>query len=322
MGPRVPPGAREFRDRHIGGTGMTGPKRITANGVDFAYMDAGSIDRPLALCLHGFPDHAPTYQYLLPALADAGFHAVAPWTRGYSPTALAPDGNYQTASLALDALALADALAPKRSDAVLVGHDWGALTAYCAAAYRPERFTKLVTMAVPPSGAVAGAFASSAAQLQRSWYVFVFQTGFAEGALTADDFAMVDLLWKDWSPGFVPEAKFMRALKDTLGAPGSTEAAIEYYRFMFGTSKVDPVLDAVQDKVFAPVPVDALYLHGADDGCMAAELFDESTVRPWFSGELDFHVLPDSGHFLHVEHPEVVNPLIVDFLSRKPDKSM
>ncbi len=299
---------------------MAGPKRITANGVDFAYMDAGSIDRPLALCLHGFPDHAPTFQYLLPALADAGFHAVAPWTRGYSPTGLAPDGNYQTASLALDAIALADALSPKRDDAVLIGHDWGAITAYCAAGYRPDRFTKLVTMAVPPSGAVASLFLDDAAQLRRSWYVFVFQTAFAESAVPAHDYAFVDLLWKDWSPGFTPSPSFMRALKDTFQAPGSTEAAIEYYRYLFGTSPANLDLADVQAHAFDHVPVDAMYLHGADDGCMGAEHCTDEKVRPWYDQSLDLHILPDCGHFLHVEHPEIVNPLIVEFLTRKPDK--
>jgi hypothetical protein len=80
--------------------------RIQANGVDFAYLAAGPTDGPLALCLHGFPDHAPTFRHLLRALADAGWHAVAPWMRGYHPTGLAPDNQYQSATLSLDALAL------------------------------------------------------------------------------------------------------------------------------------------------------------------------------------------------------------------------
>ena len=82
---------------------MTDPARITVNGIEFAYLEAGPADGPLALCLHGFPDHAPTWAPLMADLAGAGYHAVAPWMRGYSPTGLAPDGNYQVASLALDA---------------------------------------------------------------------------------------------------------------------------------------------------------------------------------------------------------------------------
>ena len=82
--------------------------RITANDVEFAYLETGT--GPLALCLHGFPDSAWTYRFLLPALADAGFRAVAPWMRGYAPTSIPADGRYQTGVLALDALALHEAL--------------------------------------------------------------------------------------------------------------------------------------------------------------------------------------------------------------------
>src|SRR6186997_824271 len=100
---------------------MTDPSRITANGIDFAYLEAGPADGPLALCLHSFPDHAPTWEPLMADLAGAEYHAVAPWMRGYAPTGLAPDGNYQVASLALDAIGIADALAGDRADAVLIG---------------------------------------------------------------------------------------------------------------------------------------------------------------------------------------------------------
>ena len=70
--------------------------RVAANDLEFAYLEAG--DGPLTLCLHGFPDSAWTYRFLLPALADAGFHGVAPWMRGYAPTAVPDDGRYQTAA--------------------------------------------------------------------------------------------------------------------------------------------------------------------------------------------------------------------------------
>ena len=76
-------------------TGET--RRVRANGIDFAYLEAGPEDGPLALCLHGFPDHAHTFRHLLPELAAAGWHAVAPWMRGYHPTGAVPDGQYQSA---------------------------------------------------------------------------------------------------------------------------------------------------------------------------------------------------------------------------------
>ena len=63
-------------------------QRVTANGIEFAYLSDGPDDGPLALCLHGFPDTAHTWRHLLPVLAEAGYHAVAPWMRGYAPTAI------------------------------------------------------------------------------------------------------------------------------------------------------------------------------------------------------------------------------------------
>jgi pimeloyl-ACP methyl ester carboxylesterase len=77
------------------------------------------------LCLHGFPDSAHTWRQLLPALAEAGFHAVAPFLRGYAPTAVPTDGGYGIDALAGDAVALHQVL-DGDGDAVLIGHDWGA----------------------------------------------------------------------------------------------------------------------------------------------------------------------------------------------------
>jgi pimeloyl-ACP methyl ester carboxylesterase len=287
--------------------------RVNANDIDFAYLEDGPADGPLALCLHGFPDHAPTYEALLSDLAAAGFHAVAPWLRGYAPTALAPNGNYQVGSLALDAVALADALSASESDAVLVGHDWGAIAGYTACGYAPTRFRKLVTMAVPHVTAFAPHFLNPA-QLKRSWYTFFFQQPLADIAVPADDFAFIDLLWRDWSPGYVPPASFMRALKDTFAAPGCIDAAIGYYRATFGTTPPDPALAELQAKGGGEIPVPTLYLHGRDDGCMGVEGVVADEQRPFFPAGLDLEIVPGAGHFLHLERPEVVNPRVVAFL--------
>src|SRR5260370_38636697 len=70
---------------------------VRANGLELTVLEAGS--GPLALCLHGFPDTANTWRYLLPVLAEAGFHAVTPFMRGCAPPAEAGDGCYQLGSL-------------------------------------------------------------------------------------------------------------------------------------------------------------------------------------------------------------------------------
>jgi pimeloyl-ACP methyl ester carboxylesterase len=286
--------------------------RVTANAIDFAYLEAGPADGTLALCLHGFPDHAPTYQRLVEDLGDAGFHAVAPWMRGYHPTGLAPDGNYQVASLALDALALADALAGERP-AVIVGHDWGAMAAYTAVAHTPSRFIRLANMAVPHAGAL-GQHIFDPAQLKRSWYMYFFQLPVSEAAVPMNDYAVIDQLWRDWSPGYKPDPEFMADLKKTLSAPGSLTAALDYYRFVLGTREADPALADVQAAYVQPTPVPALYLHGADDGVMAADVVVEDELRPHFPSGLELVMVPKTGHFLHLEEPDVVNHRIITFL--------
>jgi pimeloyl-ACP methyl ester carboxylesterase len=286
--------------------------RVNANGIDFAYLEEGPAGGPLALCLHGFPDHARTYEALLGELAEAGFHAVAPWMRGYSPTALAPDGNYQLASLALDAIALADALAGD-GPAVLVGHDWGAMAAYTAVGHAPTRFTRLANMAVPHAGAL-GQHIFEPAHLKRAWYQFFFQLPFSDAAVPMDDFAVVDQLWRDWSPGYEPDPGFMADLKKTLSAPGALSAALDYYRFVYGTKDADPALAEVQAAYIQPTPVPTLYLHGTDDGVMGAEMVVEDELRPHFPAGLELVMVPGAGHFLHLEEPDVVNHRIVTFL--------
>lgn len=292
---------------------MRGFKRITAGGLDVAYLEDGPPDGPLVLCLHGFPDHAPSYRPLLASLAAAGFRAVAPWMRGYAPTQVPPDGRYQTAALGTDAIALADALAPG-GVVSLVGHDWGASAVYAAAGARPDRFERIVVMSVPPIAAMPG-FLADPEQLARSWYIWFFQSPLAEAAVPMNDFAFIDKLWRDWSPGHVPDVADMRALKDTLGSPGSLEAAIGYYRAMFDVTRHDPALAEAQAAANGPFAVPAMYLHGADDGCLAVSLVDPDALRASFTSGVRVETVEGAGHFLHVERPDVVNPLIVEFIA-------
>ncbi|MCU1356661.1 MAG: hypothetical protein JWM89_2079 [Acidimicrobiales bacterium] len=282
-----------------------------ANGLTFGYLSAGD-EGPLALCLHGFPDSAWTWRHLLPELADAGFRAVAPFLRGYAPTSIPADGLYQGGALAADANALHAAL-DGDADAVIVGHDWGALATYSAAANGADLWRRAVTMAVPPPATVANAFFSYD-QLQRSWYMFFFQSPLADMAVPMDDLAFIDRLWADWSPGYDP-AEDLPHVKDCLRDPANLTAAIGYYRATLGAGARSPEYDALEALGGQPLPQPTLYLHGADDGCMGADLIDESVLASLPAAGSRTEVVADAGHFLQLEQPEIVNRLIVDFVT-------
>ncbi|MDW6064917.1 alpha/beta fold hydrolase [Streptomyces sp. FXJ1.4098] len=216
---------------------MTQLKYVNANGLEFGYFEAGPTDAPLALCLHGFPDTAHTWRHLLPALGDAGYHAVAPFLRGYAPTGIPADGAYQAGALAADANALHDALGGG-DDAVLIGHDWGAIATYGATAHSPQRWRRAVTMAVPPLGGVlADFFGFDYGQFKRSFYIFLFQTPLAEAGAAAHDMALIDGLWRDWSPGYHHAEQDIAHVKESLREPANLEAAIGYYRALFDPSR-------------------------------------------------------------------------------------
>ncbi|CAN5905179.1 alpha/beta fold hydrolase [soil metagenome] len=284
--------------------------QVEAGGLSFGYLAAG--DGPLALCLHGFPDSAWTWRHLLPELAGAGYRAVAPFLRGYAPTAVPDDGLYQPGAVANDAIALHQALGGD-GDAVLIGHDWGALATYGAAGHEPGRWRRVVTAAVPPPATVAQAFFSYD-QLRRSWYMFFFQSPLADMAVALDDLAFIDRLWADWSPGY-DAGEDLSHVKDALGDPANLTAALGYYRATLGSGARLADLDAIEASGASPLTMPVLYLHGVTDGCMGPELIDDTVRAALPHRDSRVEIVEDAGHFLQLERPEIVNRLIVDFVT-------
>jgi pimeloyl-ACP methyl ester carboxylesterase len=286
--------------------------RISANGIDFAYLESGAgPDRPLALCLHGFPDSAWTYRHLLPALDAAGFHAVAPFMRGYAPTSIPDDGLFQSGALAADAIALHAALGGG-DDAVLIGHDWGAVATYPAISHAPELWKRAVVAAVPPPGTIATAFLQYE-QLRRSWYMFFFQHALSDVVVGLNDLAFIDGLWADWSPGF-DAADDIAHVKDCLREPANLAAALGYYRATLGDGKKDPAYDAIEAAGARTPSIPVLYLHGRTDGCMGADLAEGAGAFLASEGSR-VEIIEGAGHFLQLERPDEVNALIVDFVT-------
>ena len=285
--------------------------RVEANGIGFGIVEAGR--GPLALCLHGFPDSAWTWRHLLPELARVGFHAVAPFMRGYAPTDLAPRGSYQLGALVADAVALHAALDGDEG-AVLIGHDWGAEAAYGAAALAPGLWRRLVTIGVPPPALDERIF-SDYDQLKRLFYLFFMKTPAAEAVIAADDMAFLDRLWQDWSPGYDATEDLRRA-KQCLRDPRRLAAAIAYYRAeepgLHPASPGDP-LAAEHAALLRTASQPTLYLHGDRDGCLDAGLVGDAERHLAPGSRLE--VIEDAGHFLHLERPAEVNRRILAWLT-------
>jgi len=158
---------------------------VRVNGLGLAYIEAGK--GPLVVVLHGFPDTAHSFEGLLGQLAREGFHAVAPFLRGYPPTELPADRDYTLRTLAGDLIGLVDALgAPK---AVVVGHDWGSVIAQVAVKLQPDLFDRVVLAGFPH---LRSFLTITPRQLRRSIYMAQFQLPFwPERRLPHDDFAWI-----------------------------------------------------------------------------------------------------------------------------------
>jgi pimeloyl-ACP methyl ester carboxylesterase len=274
-------------------------------GVSLACLVAGPRDGRVVLCAHGFPDCARSFRAQLPALIAAGFRVVAPTMRGYFPSDVPRDGRYDAAALADDLIALGAHYSP-RAPVALVGHDWGAIAAYAAAARSPDAFSHVATIAVPHLRASSARFVHPR-QLRRSWYIALFQMrGVAERRLRAGGLRLIDELWRAWSPGFTPPPEELDAIKSAI-AP-RVEAVLGYYRAIptgaFGDAR---------RLLFARTRVRGLYVHGADDGCVGVELVRD-VERGWQAG-VRVHVLDRAGHFVHQERATEFNALLLDFLT-------
>lgn len=282
-------------------------------GLRFSALSAG--EGPLVLCLHGFPDHRWSWRAQLPVLAGAGYRAVAPQLRGYEPQSLPADGNYYLEALAEDVLRWMDELGAEQAH--LVGHDWGAAIGYTVAALAPERLRSLTTLAVPHFRRMPAGLARIPVQLRNSWYMGFFQLrGVADRKVAADDFAFLERLWRDWSPGWQYPAESMAELKDTFRQPGVLQGALGYYRAAFD------VFSRPGRRSFAllgaPVRVPTMALTGALDGCMDSRLWDEVMRAVDFAAGLKVARVAGAGHFLHQEKPAEVNALLLDWLGANP----
>jgi len=200
--------------------------------------------------------------------------------------------------------------------AVLVGHDWGAITANGLGAHEHNPYRAVVSLAVPPIPAMSDALAGWGAlrlapkQLRLSWYTLFNQLP----VLPERGFErLVRHLWRAWSPGY-DASEDLEHLLASARTREQRAAVIGYYR---AVPRVWAVPEGYADwhrtwTAMSTVP--SLYLHGADDGCLQAAIAERAVARLPAGAE---HLIVDgAGHFLQLEQPTIVNDAITAFIER------
>lgn len=262
-------------------------------------------DGPLVLVQHGFPDAREGHVPLAERLVAAGYRVVLPALRGYAPSSVARSGRHDALAAGDDLVALARRLGDGKP-VRLVGHDWGAVATFAAVTAAPTLFAHAVTMSVPHPSALVRALGP--AQLRRSAYIGGFQfPGLAEAWLARDDLALVDRMWRAWSPGFEPPAALMAAIK--AGLRDRIGPALAYYRALRSPARLREAR-----RVFGPIDVPTTHLHGARDSCIHPRCAD--SAERWFRRGYALEVIEGVGHFLVAERPDVIAERVLAAFAR------
>lgn len=267
---------------------------LTANGLRIAYLSAG--DGPLALLLHGFPDTPHGFAPLVSALAQAGYRVVAPYGRGYAPTEIPERPGTTLEELAEDALGIIEALGGRCR--LLVGHDWGAATAYLVATLAPERVDQLVAIGLPHPATLR----LTLRLLFGGRHFFTLTLPGAAARLRRDDFKVIDGYYRRWSPTWAIGDAETRPVKDSFSYPGSLEAAIGYYR----ANRLGRTPDGLRGKVDVPT----LAIAGQDDPSLPPSTYEAAARK--FRAAYRVEAFP-GGHFVHRESPDEVNRAVLVF---------
>lgn len=297
---------------------MTAPERLTVElpHLRFEALTWGPAEGRLMLCLHGYPDTAWTWRHLGPHFADQAFRVVAPFMRGYAPTGLARDDDYSVGALMHDALTLHEALGGG-ADAVLVGHDWGGLTANGIAAYPGNPYEKVVSMGIP---LVAGLTRNSRRgelirllprQLKMSWYILFQQLpGISERNLHR----VIPKLWRDWCPPGYDATTDLENVWHSLPDMARRKAALSYYRAALRPAgRHRRHRDLERYAMDLPPLAPMLILHGRLDGAIDVRIgsLGMDTLAPGSRHE----IIDGAGHFMHLDQPDVVHRLIGKYVT-------
>lgn len=275
-------------------------RTVKAGRIFLHCAELGDPSRPLVLLLHGFPECWVTWRLQLPALAEAGFFAVAPDLRGYGDSSKPPGvRSYRVEELASDVASLIEAYG--RSRAVVVGHDWGAWVGWHLAMWHPTHVERLAVLNVAHPERMRRAL-RTVRQLRKSWYAFFFQLPWLpEWRISRNGFASVKKLLR-FTParrGAYDEGD-VAAIVAALSKPGALTAALNYYR-------AAKVLKRRWEVIRAPV----LVIWGEQDRWLGSELAEPD---PRWVPDCRVERLPAATHWVQADEPARVNDLLLRFL--------
>jgi pimeloyl-ACP methyl ester carboxylesterase len=268
---------------------------IDVNGISLHVEEQGA--GPAVLLLHGWPDSARLWRHQMPALAGAGYRVIAPDQRGFGRSARPAEVSaYRPDVLLADVVGLLDAL--EVDAAHVVGHDWGAFVAWLIASRCPDRVRSLTALSVPHPGAPR-----TLRQREMGWYQLFFQfEGVAEAWLQHDDWALLRQLLRD-------DGDMEQYLAD-LSRPGALTASLNWYRAILAPQPPPPP-DAPSPWPQLPMPTMGVW--SEQDHYLDGERMKASGA--FVDGRWRYEQIPDAGHWIPLEDPEVVTNLLVDWLT-------
>jgi pimeloyl-ACP methyl ester carboxylesterase len=289
---------------------IEGPWRhrfVNANGTRFHIAETGT--GPLVLFLHGFPELWWAWHRILPAVADAGYRAVAVDLRGYGASDKPPRG-YDGYTMAADAIGLIRTLGER--SATLVGTGYGGMMAWTAAAFHPRMVRRLVVVgAAHPLRMRAAVVVDPRGQLSAASPVLRFQLPRYEHVLTRNDAAMVGEFLRRWSGPWsesVEFADYAAVCRRAMQIPQAAFCALEAYRWAFRSVLRLHGYRFVK-LMQKPLVTPTLQLHGGLDTAVLPRTALGSG-RYVLAG-YEWRLLDGVGHFPHVECPELLTAEIL-----------
>jgi len=260
-------------------------------------VDGPSDGRPVLL-LHGFPQTSLSWAAVTPLLTQAGLRTYAPDQLGYSPGARPDEVDaYSTPNLAQVTADLMTALDVPRAD--VVGHDWGANVAWALAGWHPDRVRSLTAVSVPHPAAYTVAYRTDPEQKERSGYIRLFwQPGKAEDVLLADDGRRLRRMLSGGEGDSGVPAEAIDEYVAVLSAPGALTAALNWYRAMSSSERVDPV----------SVPTTYVW----SDGDVAIGRTAAEACANYVTDDYRFVELPGITHWIPEQAPDKLAAAILD----------